>query len=793
MGLLLSRSTSAGILVALLGPALGLTAPAQPPTAAAIPANPAIVQQAVRDGEKVWRAVQPAPAPNLASRDLFTYALALCEAHAHPERLAALFTVATRMQQRDPTHRAYGNFRWSWSHAEVFDFNAVDFCLQAGAILWLRHRDSLPPPARDLLLPLLEHGAQGLLKHRVNESYTNIALMNAGNLLLLGEAMNRPEIAAEGAARLDRIVLHLADAGLHEYVSPTYYGVDLDDVMLIATFSSNERARSQARALWEFVWTDIALNWFPAAGKLAGARSRDYDYLRGLGYLDQQLLANGWIPAPSGRSPGVIFLAYLPAPISPAIRALADVFPRTITQTWGLERSQWRTHFLSADVTLSTAGAGYGGRMDLPLTVDLPSPREGVRGYFIPDGRGDPYGKVKIAESAAHSKTLHLRPFWTAAQRRVDAIGMAVYRRGDVPEGTKTLESHFVLPLDVDEIWIGDQPIRFTQGRAASHSLPPGAAVVVRKGTAMIGVRVPWARDVAGAESAAALVCGSVNYGAMRLTVMHHTSISAQPTAVPPGAAMWVRIGSELDTTAAQTRWRREYATAAPEVETDPSRIRIRVAGLDGPVSIVAAPPFQVAGPIEPGAPRHILACNGDDLGMKLLGAVEPVRSVRAALARAVPVRVPTVGGIRWEAESGVVVPPMTISGDPQSGNGHFVWMPAQPGERAGSSLGRIRFELDVPAAGDRYLWGRVLAPTPENDSFFVAASTAEQTLLEPTAWPTGVQKQWRWVRFTPEAKRLFPLSLPRGRVILEVRVREAGTKIDRLFLATSSTEQPTD
>eukprot|EP01035_Chromulina_nebulosa_P058817 gene58817-80550_t len=131
-------------------------------TVAGVNANPAIVQQAVQDGEKIWRAVRAEPSKDLASRDLFTYALALCEGQTHPERLVRLFTVAAQMQQRDPANRAYGNFRWSWGNADVVDFNAVDFCLQAGAVLWIRHRDTMRPEARALLATLLEHGVEGL-------------------------------------------------------------------------------------------------------------------------------------------------------------------------------------------------------------------------------------------------------------------------------------------------------------------------------------------------------------------------------------------------------------------------------------------------------------------------------------------------------------------------------------------------------------------------------------------------------------------------------------------------------
>lgn len=762
-------------------------APGGPP----VKVNAAIVRQAVQEGEKTWSKVQKDPTPGLASRELFTYALALCEARVHPERLERLFTVATQMQSRDPAAKGYGNFRWSWSHADVFDFNAVDFCLQAGAILWLRHRDTMPPAARALLKTLLDHGATGLTRHRVPESYTNIALMNAGNLLILGEAIGRTDVAAEGAARLDRIVLHLAEAGVHEYVSPTYYGVDLDDVLLIELLAANERALTQARALREFFWSDIALNWFEPAGKLGGARSRDYDYLRGLGSLDHHLLTNDWIKPANNRPSGSIFLAYEPAPLAPTIRRLSEKLPRLVTQSWGLDRAQTRVHYIGADVSLSSAGAAYGGRMDLPLTVDLPGPREGVRGYFIPDGRHDPYGKIKIQESQAHAKTLHLQPFWTAAQRRVDALGLTVYRAKDVPEGTTTLESHFVLPLDVDEIWVDGQPVRFARGEAGAFPLKSGAALVVRKGTALVGVRVPWARAVSGDEASVALVCDQENFGAMRLTVTHHIGKQIAPAAVLPGAAFWVRIGSGLTTPAAVTTWRNAFAAAVATVEAAPTRLSLRVAGEDGAVAVTAQAPFLVPGPTEPRTPHHVLACDGDDLGARLLGTIEPVRSLRSRRGAGGPIAVPATGAVGWEAEAGLIYPPMTPAEDTAASKGVFAWMPAQPGEKAGSSVGRIRFELTVAAAGPRYVWGRVLTATPENDSFLVAASTEQETLLGPTTWATGVHKSWTWVRFTPDAKTMAALTLPAGEVTFEIRVREAGAKLDRLFLTTDPKAQP--
>jgi hypothetical protein len=138
-----------------------------------------------------------------------------------------------------------------------------------------------------------------------------------------------------------------------------------------------------------------------------------------------------------------------------------------------------------------------------------------------------------------------------------------------------------------------------------------------------------------------------------------------------------------------------------------------------------------------------------------------------------------------------VITPPMTPADDRAASQGLFVWMPAKPGEKAGSSVGRTRFELTVAAAGPRHLWGRVLTATPENDSFLVTAATERETVLEPTAWPTGVRSKWTWVRFTPDAKTAPALTLPKGAITLDIRVREAGAKLDRLFLPTDPTAQP--
>src|SRR5689334_2994517 len=107
---------------------------------AALPSLPEVVSNIVAHDDGLWRSFAK-PADSISSRSLFAYALDLCEARQHPDRLDRLFELAAQMQDRDPQSRSFGNFHWYWSETRVQDYNAVDFCMRAGPLLWLKHRD----------------------------------------------------------------------------------------------------------------------------------------------------------------------------------------------------------------------------------------------------------------------------------------------------------------------------------------------------------------------------------------------------------------------------------------------------------------------------------------------------------------------------------------------------------------------------------------------------------------------------------------------------------------------------
>ncbi|MFA6047042.1 MAG: hypothetical protein WC718_18825, partial [Phycisphaerales bacterium] len=394
-------------------------------------------------GDRFWRSIaEGEPPAMLGARSLFGYARNLCEAREHPERLERVFQVAAGAQDRNPQSRGFGNLRWTWRDPGVTDANAVEFCMQDALAMWIEHRQWVPEGSRKALRELMEFAIEGCLRHRVPSSYTNIAILNAANLIVLGEVLQRPEVTAEGAGRLDAFYLWTWQFGTREFCSPNYYGTDLEGLRFIQTYARLDHARQQARRVAELIWTDIAANWYPPAQKLAGAHSRSYDYLAGLGHLDNELVDAGWLPAP-GTPPKTRPTCYVPLA---SLRELSGRLPRVVRQHWGTNPAESRTHWLAADITLSCSGAGS-GQDDARLTVDLPGDRKLPRCYFIPDGREDPYGKVRYETSSArHLKALHLQPFWAAAQRGPDALGLVLYRPQDValPE-VVNLQSHIVL------------------------------------------------------------------------------------------------------------------------------------------------------------------------------------------------------------------------------------------------------------------------------------------------------------------------------------------------------------
>lgn len=740
----------------------------------------------------VWDRVQTLT-PNMTSRELFTYALLLCEAQINLDRLDRLFEVAARMQDRDPESRGYGNFRWSWRDGSVRDFNACDFCMENAAVIWIKHRELLTDKQRKALRELIDYAIEGCLRHRVSPGYTNIAIMNALNLVLMGEMLGRDDVLAEGRKRLDDFCTYTAANGIREYCSPTYAGVDLMCLHRLHTYCVTPAVREQCEALLNVFWLDAIANCFAPSCRLGGAHSRDYDYLVGCGVVDAWLAAAGCFASPNpNAAPPVLWLQSKWRPPTDWLRDL-QVAPRVVTQVWGPGGDEYRVMWAGRHVALSIAGKTY-HNMDTPMVVNFAGSHTMPRGYFIADGRRDPYGKKVVPEgSGPHRKTLHLIPHWHAVQDGQDALGLALHRRED-SQDYPTLESHFVLPYPSDELFIGDHAVAFDAKAPKALPVAPGAAVVIRHGAAAAAFRVVWSQNTVREPAPVALIHDGNPHGVIRLTVAHHDQWGMPiDTDAPVGAAFWVRVCDQADNAECFARWRQEFATATADVRRDDGTLAITASAASGQaLRLVTQKPFTALIDAVPTPARAVLAINGRDLGVECLAGLPVVVAFKRQIAEALKRQ--REGSIMilpdhdtiWEAEAGMVFPNMVVAKDNlQASGGGYVWAPGKLGARGGGT-GYILQHLQVAKASLYYLSARVIAPSPEDDSFFVSVSSEKSSILDRFAWYLPkVNTEWYWAviadRDNPNG---IPLQLPEGTVTLRVQVREDGAKIDQLRLS---------
>ena len=230
------------------------------------------------------------------TRELTNAALAVLEMGDDPQLAEAYLDRAYATQELDATSRAYGELHWLVGDAgPIKDFNAIEFnSLPLGAIL-VGHSDALSPEfSKRFQVHITASLAMPLRKHEVKSSYTNISLMNATSMLLLGQAIADSTVIDEAHKRLEAWIDYTRANGIHEFDSPTYYAVDLTVLAKGLKYAAAANDRQMFRTILDYFWTDIAANYFAPAGKLAGPYSRDYDFLTGAGGMDEWLCAAKW-------------------------------------------------------------------------------------------------------------------------------------------------------------------------------------------------------------------------------------------------------------------------------------------------------------------------------------------------------------------------------------------------------------------------------------------------------------------------------------------------------------------
>ena len=397
-----------------------------------------------------------------SARDLVALALDAVSSGYNPERITQTLEALRDLQDVNPNSRTYGNVFWLVGDTRIVDHNGIEFFTRHAALLWLLYADQLTPAQAEPLRAMLELARTAITRHQVAINYTNIFLMKAWNLVALGEGFQDNTLTVQGQNMLRDWLEYTSKNGITEYLSPTYYAVDIENLALLRNMSSDPTVQKLAQVGLDNLWSDVALHWYAPAERLGGTHSRDYNRLFNLGDINALVLRAGWMLGKSTKyaednlGPYEHFAFYQPS--YAANSWIYAPLPRYITSRWGERSDQRLSHYLGRNLSIASAEANYHDMDTAPLAINLGSGQNIPVITWTMDGRRDYYGKRYVIEtSSGHAKSLHLRPFVSSVQRERDVLFVASGKNDNVDN--IALESSFILPADA-EYWLNESKLK---------------------------------------------------------------------------------------------------------------------------------------------------------------------------------------------------------------------------------------------------------------------------------------------------------------------------------------------
>ena len=582
-----------------------------------------------KDLDRRWADIQSA-GPDLGVRSLFSFAHAAVQAGSHGSEIEEAYRIAIELQDRAPASPTYGNFRWYRKNERPQDLNAVEFCTAVGVLTWNGYRDHLSDDGRSLLEDLLRMNAIGIRGHKVLVTYTNIFVKKSWNAIALGEALQLADLAEEGYALFEEWCTYTSRNGFHEYLSPTYYNVDLDSLEKIAIHAGRAKERDLAEKAIRHLWLDIGCNWFKPADRLGGAHSRDYDYLTGNSNGLKLRLETMLAGRPS--SEGYLCDEVLRSQVD----SVLDTFPRFVCQSWGDETGQTASQYLEKTFSIGSACASR-HNMDKVLTVNFDGGANVPMMNLIMDGRGDPYGVNPVTEADGHTKSRHLVPFVASVQREAEVLcvlssgpdtwaPLIAPRPKDPANPLQTtglsfdasgrptkLYTHLVLPLEATVSF--EETIVSGPVSPAAYPISPGAVVLVQYRETAVALRTIHASRTDGQPAPLDLVVdkSGIDHGVMRLTWTH-------ADAEPDGrGTLVIRIKVAGQSEADELR---RHVSEQGAVDIQGHRIDVSIEGTEGAMRIVAdcdtGERIRLEG-ADPALDGAVLSVNGTDMGKSWL------------------------------------------------------------------------------------------------------------------------------------------------------------------------------
>ena len=145
--------------------------------------------------------------------------------------------------------------------------------------------------------------------------------------------------------------------------------------------------------------------------------------------------------------------------------------------------------------------------------------------------------------------------------------------------------------------------------------------------------------------------------------------------------------------------------------------------------------------------------------------------------------------GIYIEAESGTLESesPMVIGDDPdpQPSGGEYVYAPAGSGDTTNPTAEAV-YNIDIPYAGDYYLWLRMYGPTGDNDAMYIGFN-GNFDRVYPTKW-----EKYEWVRVeTTHGSENFAHLLSADTNQINIGHGEELARVDVIFVTDDPDKVP--
>jgi hypothetical protein len=189
---------------------------------------------------------------------------------------------------------------------------------------------------------------------------------------------------------------------------------------------------------------------------------------------------------------------------------------------------------------------------------------------------------------------------------------------------------------------------------------------------------------------------------------------------------------------------------------------------------------------------RALSAAEIHTLAHRVVAPDDPAPAVaEAASSGATPSPAPTEPMyLCAEPETGSISAPLEVHHDVTASEGRYIAVAAgRNAKRAAPSSGQSVVHFEVPAAGTFKVWGRLIAPTAGDDSFWLRVDAGPWIKWNDIP----VAPQWRWAVLRDDTTDRVPtFDLASGSHTLTIAYREDGARLDQLLVTSDLAFSPT-